>query len=102
MDIFRFRRFPEQEKFVLTAQLWRALNSIVLNIAEGSDHYSGIEFGKYLNVALTSLNEVVSCLDCAIDDKYISDKKHSDFLQEAENIAKQLKALSAKVRSQRK
>lgn len=123
MDIFRFRKFPvylasrefrkkvkayskrhfpKEEKYILTAQLWRALNSVVLNIAEGSDHYSGIEFGKYLNIALTSLNEVVACLDCALDDGYISPGKHSEFLKEAENIAKQLKSFSAKIRSQKK
>ena len=122
MDIFRFRKFPvylaarefrkkvkkysksnfpSAEQFVLRTQLWRALDSIVLNIAEGSDHYSGIEFSKYLNIALTSLNEVVACLDCALDDKYISDKIHSEFIHEAEHIAKQLKAFSAKVRIQK-
>lgn len=123
MDIFRFRKspvyilarefrskvkeyskkdFPKFEKYVLTAQLWRALDSIVLNIAEGSDHYSGLEFGKYLNTALTSLNEVVACLDCALDDGYITKKEQWDFLLSAEEIAKQLKAFSSKVRSSKK
>lgn len=123
MDIFRFRKFPvyiaarefrrevksyskrhfpKEEKFILTSQLWRALDSVVLNIAEGSDHYSGVEFGKYLNIALTSLNEVVACLDSALDDGCISERKHKVFLSKAENIAKQLKAFSSKVRSSRK
>ena len=98
MDIFRFRKFPvylsarefrnelkqfskdffpKIERYVLTNQLWRALDSVVLNIAEGSDHYSGVEFGKYLNISLTSLNEVIACLECAYDDGYIDkDKLH--------------------------
>ena len=120
MDIFRFKKFPVyllirefrkelksytkihfpgEEKYVLRPQLWRALDSVVLNIAEGSDHYSGLEFGKFLNTALTSLYEVVACLDCALDDGYIKLAEHQVFINKAEEIAKQLKAFSSKVRN---
>jgi len=123
MDIFRFRKFPvyllarefreevkvfskkhfpKVEQFALTAQLWRALDSIILNIAEGSDHYSDLEFGKFLNTALTSLNEVIACLDGALDDDYLTKKEHERFLLMAEEIAKQLKAFSSKVRNSKK
>jgi four helix bundle protein len=93
--------FPKFEQHILSNQLWRALDSLVLNIAEGSDHYSDIEFGKYLNIALTSLNEVVACLDCALDDGYINQVVHKQFLVSAEEIAKQLKAFSAKLRAKK-
>lgn len=120
MDIFRFRnfpvyqlarefrkelkaytkeKFPKTERYILTGQLWRALDSVVLNIAEGSDHYSNMEFGKFLNIALTSLNEVVACLDCAFDDGYLMEEKRDSLVKKAENIARQLKAFSSKVRS---
>ena len=120
MDIFRFRRFPvyllardfrkdiksfskdnfpKFEKYILIQQLWRALDSIILNIAEGSGHYSDTEFSKFLNTALTSLNEVVACLECAYDDGYISEEKLNNFIGKAEIIAKQLKAFSSKVRN---
>jgi len=123
MDIFRFRKFPvyqlarefrkelkeyskvhfpKVERFILINQLWRAMDSIILNIAEGSDHYSGIEFGKYLNTALTSLNEVVACLDCAYDDGYLDEEKLIYFINKADVIAKQLKAFSSKVRNYKK
>lgn len=118
MDIFRFRKFPvyllatefrkelktyskenfpKIERYILTKQLWRALDSVALNIAEGSDHFSDIEFSKFLNTALTSLNEVVACLDCAFDDKYINEEKRDYFMSRAENIARQLKAFSSKI-----
>src|SRR3990167_10129916 len=101
MDIFRFRKFPvyllarefrkeikvfskkhfpKVEQFALTAHLWRALDSIILNIAEGSDHYSDLEFGKFLNTALTSLNEVIACLDCAFDDGYLNEGELNYFV----------------------
>lgn len=91
-------KFPKEEKFVLRLQLWRALDSIILNIAEGSDRYSDKDFSHFLNTALGSVNEVVSCLDCTLDDEYINQTEHMEYLTKAENIIRQLKAFSAKVR----
>ncbi len=36
-------KFPKEEQYILRAQLWRALDSILLNIAEGSERYSDID-----------------------------------------------------------
>ena len=91
--------FPKIERYILTEQLWRALDSVLLNIAEGSDHFSDVEFSKYLNISLTSLNEVVACLDCAFDDGYLDEEKWGYFINKAENIARQLKAFSSKIRN---
>jgi len=46
MDLKEFseQRFPKSVRFTLTDQLWRALNSVILNIAEGSRKYSDLEF----------------------------------------------------------
>ena len=66
-------KFPKSEQFGLTSQLWRALDSIILNIAEGSDRSTDKDFALFLNRSHTSLNEVVSCLDIALDNLYISE-----------------------------
>ena len=92
------KKFPKEEQFCLTSQMWRALDSILLNIAEGSDRYSDIDFSRFLNNALTSVNEIVACLDAAIDDEYINESEHVKFLNWGENIVRQLKAFSSKVR----
>ena len=92
------KEFPKEEQYNLTSQLCRALDSILLNIAEGSDRYSDTDFSRYLNNSLTSVNEVVACLDCALDDGYINEKEHIEYLVKGENLAKQLKAFSSKVR----
>ena len=60
------RHFPKEEQFGIISQLWRALNSIVLNIAEGTDRYSDKDFSRFLNNAVGSLNETVACLDLAL------------------------------------
>jgi len=44
------------------------------------------------------VNEVVACLDCALDDKYIDETIHKDYLEKAEKLVRQLKAFSSKVR----
>ena len=62
-------KFPKEEQFCLTSQLWRALDSVILNIAEGSDRGTDKDFAHFLNNPHTSLNEVVSCLDAALSDR---------------------------------
>jgi len=91
------KSFPKEEQFVLTQQLWRALDSILLNIAEGSVKYSDIDFRRFLNISLASLNEVVACLELACDDGYISDEQLEDLLMKSEGIARQLRAFSGKL-----
>jgi len=91
-------KFPQEEQFCLTSQLWRALDSILLNIAEGAERYSDVDFSRFLNNATTSVNEVIACLDAALDDKYITRENHKYFFNQAENIYRQLRAFSSKVR----
>jgi len=102
LKTFSKTKFPKNERFGLTDQLWRALNSVILNIAEGSGKYSDIEFSKFLNIALTSLDEVVACLDAALDDSYIASENHKYWSKRAEDLNRQLSAFSSKVRSDAK
>ncbi len=85
-------KFPKLELFGLTSQLWRALDSILLNIAEGCDRGTDKDFAHFLNISHTSLNEVVACLDSALDSKYISDDESLFFLNKAAELADQLTA----------
>jgi len=83
-------KFPQHEQFSLLQQLYRALDSIVLNIAEGSDRGTDKDFAHFLNIAHTSLNEVVACFDVAFDSKYFSVGEHNELLENAEFLAHQL------------
>lgn len=91
------KKFPKEENFCLKAQLWRALDSIILNIAEGSDRGTDKDFAHYLNNSHTSLNEVVACLDLALDDGYISEEEHKEYLNKCEELANQLTAFRKKL-----
>lgn len=89
--------FPKDEQYLLIDQIIRAANSIVLNIAEGSDRGTDKDFALFLNRSHTSLCEVVACLDLALREKYITERVHKDYLKEAEDLANQITAFRRKL-----
>ena len=93
-------RLPESERYLLRDQISRSADSICLNIAEGSNKLSDIDFSRYLNNSETSLEEVVCCLDLVLDDGYITEDSFVKYLKEAEGLGAQLIAFGRKVRKQ--
>lgn len=98
-DLREFRRevieeilpkIPKEERFEITPQLRRALNSSILNIAEGAYRTSDKDLAHFLNQADTSLNEVVACFDICLDDKYIDENLHKKFVEKVEKLTAQL------------
>lgn len=66
------KSFPNEELFILTSQIQRASDSVVLNIAEGCTLQSKVEFRRFLIIANRSALEVISCLYLAKQRKLIS------------------------------
>ncbi|MGQ9645231.1 MAG: four helix bundle protein [Thermodesulfobacteriota bacterium] len=94
------RNLPDSERFLLRDQLSRAADSTYLNIAEGSNKLSDLEFSKYLNTSETSLEEVVCCLDLILDDGFISELEFQGYVREAEELGAQLISFGKKVRNE--
>src|SRR3989344_5351255 len=88
------KTFPADEKFALSDQTKRALNSILLNLAEGANKNTDKDTRLFVNRAHCSLDEVVACMDCAIDDRYITEAQQKEVLREADTLAKQMKGFS--------
>lgn len=88
------RTFPLEEKYALSDQAKRALNSILLNLAEGANKNTDKDTRLFVNRAHCSLDEVIACTDCAVDDGYITEALQKEVLQEANALAKQLKGFS--------
>lgn len=88
------RNFPVEERFALTDQTNRALNSIILNIAEAASKNTDKDTRLYINRAQCSLDEVVGCLDCALDDAYINATEQAEALEKASSLAKRLRGFS--------
>ena len=93
------KELPKEENFGLKSQIQRAVDSIILNIAEGAYRKSDKDFAHFLNQSMTSLYEFVSCLDLLIDSKYIERKNYEYFCDKAEDLAKQISAFGRKLRS---
>ncbi|MBC7916120.1 MAG: four helix bundle protein [Pyrinomonadaceae bacterium] len=80
--------FPKDEQFILSSQIRRASDSVVLNIAEGCTGQSKASFKVFLNYSLRSAIEVVSCLFIAKRRNYIQESAFSYLYNELETLCK--------------
>lgn len=87
------KTFPKEEVYILTSQIKRATDSIVLNIAEGSTGQSNKEFNRFLGYALRSGIEVVSCLYLAKGRNLINEKQFGKHYDELTEIVKMIQGL---------
>jgi four helix bundle protein len=74
----------------LANQLERALNSIVLNIAEGSADNSDAEFARFLSISIRSVYESVAGFDLATLHRYIDEDLNQKIEDKAHSLVKQL------------
>ncbi len=86
------KKFPKEEQFGITAQLNRAAVSISLNIAEGEGRGSDADLRRFIQIAIGSLNEVVTILYISLEQKYMSQTEFSSFYGQCEQISKMLHA----------
>lgn len=85
--------FPKDELFILTSQIKRAADSVVLNIAEGSTLHSNAEFKRFLIISNRSALEVISCLYLAKQRKFINEKEFLDKYKKYESLIIMIQAL---------
>jgi len=71
--------FPKEEVYNLSSQIRRAVDSIALNISEGSIAQSNPEQNKFMGYAIRSLAEVVTCLHKAKRRNYISEQEFEKY-----------------------
>jgi four helix bundle protein len=85
-------KFPRHEDYGLKSQLNRAVNSISLNIAEGSAKSSNKAFDYHLEIALGSTYEVVAASFLAKDRAYVMDSEHDRLYDDGQRLAKSINA----------
>jgi four helix bundle protein len=82
----------------LASQIERALNSIVLNIAEGSADNSDIEFARFLGISIRSVYETVAGFDLAQLYGLITSEVNEKIEYDAHELVKQLTAFRSSLR----
>ena len=80
------KKFPKDELFGLTSQMRRAALSILLNITEGSDRKSDVEFIRFLRIAYTSMEEVIAASYISLDQGYINQAELENIYQKTTKI----------------
>ncbi|MBU1718109.1 MAG: four helix bundle protein [Bacteroidetes bacterium] len=90
-------KFPKKEMFNLSSQICRAVDSIALNIAEGSIRQSAPEFRKFTGYAIRSLAETATCLHKAKNRNYISDDEFHTYYDASFHLMNQLTAFQNKI-----
>jgi four helix bundle protein len=90
-------KFPKTELFNLSSQTRRAVDSIALNISEGSIGQSNPEFKRFMNYAIRSLAEVVTCLHKAKLREYIPKKEFDKHYDYAFNLMNMMVAFRNKI-----
>ena len=84
------RKFPAEEKYVLLAQLRRALISVTANIAEGFGRFSYRENIQYCRQARGSAYELRDHLTTALDAGYIAKEEWTEIDTLAQRVTQVL------------
>ena len=87
------RSFPKDEVFALSSQMRRAAVSITSNIAEGMTRYSIKDKAHFLEIAYGSLMEVMSQMEVAEDQKYITTAEFQNFEVLVADVARLISGL---------
>jgi four helix bundle protein len=90
--------FPKREMYNLSSQILRAVDSVALNIAEGSIEQSIAEFNKFLGYSLRSLAEIVTCLHKAKRRNYINETVFLKRYNDSFNLMNRMIAFKSKLK----
>jgi four helix bundle protein len=74
----------------LASQINGALNSIILNIAEGSADHSDSEFARFLGIAIRSVYETVAGFDLALLYGLVTEEQNEEIESAAHDLVRQL------------
>ena len=87
------KSFPKDEVFALSSQMRRAAVSITSNIAEGMTRYSVKDKAHFLEISYGSLMEVMSQMEVAEDQKYITTAEFQNFEVLVADVARLISGL---------
>lgn len=90
--------FPKKENFNLSLQICRAADAVAMNIAEGCiGQQPDLEFRKFIEFAIRSLAEVVTCLHKAKRRNYITNDQFDSYYEEAFDLMTMMTAFKKNI-----
>ena len=91
-------KLPMHERSNIGSQIRRAVDSISLNIAEGSIGQTNPEFKRFVGYSIRSLAEVITCLHKLKRRNYINEKAFDNLYEEAFNLMNMLTAFRKNIK----
>ncbi len=88
------KEFPLDEKFGLVSQIRRSAISVSSNIVEGSYRSTNKDKINFMNIAFSSLMELLSQIIISNDLEYITDKQLIQIRSKIEKTSNKLSSLS--------
>lgn len=92
------RSIPNDERFGLTSQMRRSSVSIASNIAEGSGRGSNPDFARFVEIAYSSLMELITQLRIAYRQGFLHKNNYDDAYSKSETIARMLSGLRSSLK----
>ncbi len=92
------KSFPKDERFNLVSQITRAMDSVALNLSEGSIGQSNPEQKRFVGYAARSLAEVVTCLHKAKRRSYIADDMFNEKYKKCYELMNMIIAFKRNIR----
>ena len=100
LTVYRVTKsFPKEELFGLTSQMRRCSASIGANIAEGCGRKRGLDFARFLQLAMGSASELECHFLLARDLGYITTEFHANMEKEAMGVKRMITGLMKSVQS---
>lgn len=91
------KKLPKEYRFELGSQLIRSAFSVVLNIAEGGGRISDKELNRFLDIALSSVYEILAAVDTLKEAGFVPDSDFENIFKRVNNISDQLGGFKKKL-----
>ncbi len=91
-------KFPKKEMYNLSSQILRAVDSIALNISEGSIGQTNPEFKRFMGYSIRSLTEVVTCLHKAKRREYIDNEEFEEHYKNSFELMNMMVAFKNRIK----
>ena len=92
------KAFPREEIYGLASQIRRCAVSVPSNIAEGYGRKSTDDYLRFLQIAMSSLYEIQTQIEIALNLKYLPDNKFKQIYESTREIERMLSSLIKKIK----